>query len=161
MKRRKAQAAPAAGESAERNLGGLVTPSNAKRAIAVGKVLAPVLIPIAMRAAGAARGIWDDRRARRLGVAPGELGLYSGKGGALHARIARVAQALPELNGSGDQAGAVTQFVADTEPRLTDLAAAVRAAEMMPTERRRAAHRAVAAELDRIEPELLRLLGVS
>jgi hypothetical protein len=32
---------------------------------------------------------------------------------------------------------------------------------MMPTERRRAAHRAVAAELDRIEPELLRLLGVS
>jgi len=65
------------------------------------------------------------------------LGAYSGKGGALHARIARAAQAVRELHGSGDQAAAVTLFVADTEPRLTDLAAAVRAAEMMPTERRR------------------------
>ena len=60
----------------------------------------------------------------------------------------------------GERASTVERFVAATEPRLVDLAAAVRAAELMPTERRRAAHRAVAAELDRIEPELLRLLGV-
>ncbi|WP_028927300.1 DUF6474 family protein [Pseudonocardia acaciae] len=133
----------------------LITAGNAKRAVAVGKVLAPVLIPVAVRAAGVARGLWDERRARRLGVAPGELNSYSGRGGALHARIAVLARSLREL---GDQRSA---FVAATEPRLADLAAAVRAAELMPTERRRAAHRAVAAELDRIEPELLDLLGVN
>ncbi|HWN32482.1 MAG TPA: DUF6474 family protein [Pseudonocardia sp.] len=164
MKRRRAKAA---GETdPARNRSDLITPSNAKRAIAVGKVLAPVLLPIAMRAAGAARGAWDDRRARRLGVAPSELTSYSGKGGALHARIDGIASSLLELrtalaSADGDRATSVNRFVADTEPRLIDLGAAVRAAELMPTERRRAAHRAVGVELDRIEPELLRLLGVS
>ncbi|HEX4246944.1 MAG TPA: DUF6474 family protein [Pseudonocardia sp.] len=174
MKRRRAKAAGETDPAPNRS--DLITPSNAKRAIAVGKVLAPVLLPIAMRAAGAARGAWDDRRARRLGVAPSELTSYSGKGGALHARIDGIAGALLELratsgkdgkggrgaNGTvGDRATDVDKFAADTEPRLIDLAAAVRAAELMPTERRRAAHRAVATELDRIEPQLLKLLGVS
>ena len=44
--------------------------------------------------------------------------------------------------------------------RWPQLAAAVRAAERMPSARRKAAHKAVAAELDRIERELLRRLGV-
>jgi hypothetical protein len=167
MMRRKAQAAAEAG--AGRSLADKITARNARRAIAVGKVLAPVLTPLAMRAAAMARGAWDDRRARRLGVAPGELNHYSGKGGALHARISGVAGALRELEAAsaagaagahGDRSAEVDRFVADTERRLVDLAAAVRAAELMPSERRRAAHRAVAAELDRIEPELLRLLGV-
>jgi hypothetical protein len=160
MVRRKAQTD---GEGAGRSLADRITAKNAKRAIAVGKVLAPVLAPIAMRAAASARGAWDDRRARRLGVAPGELNQYSGKGGALHARIAGIATSLRELSAAqsnGARASAVEAFVASTEPRLVDLSAAVRAAELMPSDRRKAAHRAVAAELDRIEPELLRLLGV-
>ncbi len=143
----------------------VVTTGNAKKAIAVGKILVPVLAPIAMQAAAVARGAWDDRRARRLGVAPSELGTYSGKGGALHARISGVAASMRALaagqsGGSGAKGGQVARFVADTEPRLADLSAAVRAAELMPTERRRAAHRAVSGELDRIEPQLLGLLGV-
>jgi Family of unknown function (DUF6474) len=164
MMRRKAQAAAEAG--AGRSLADKITAKNARRMIAVGKVLAPVLTPLAMRAAAMARGAWDDRRARRLGVAPGELNHYSGKGGALHARISGIAGALRDLKAAsaagvhGDRSAEVDRFVADTERRLVDLVAAVRAAELMPSERRRAAHRAVAAELDRIEPELLRLLGV-
>jgi len=129
-----------------------------------GKVLAPVLTPIAMQVAGIARGAWDERRARRLGVSATELNNFSGKGGALHARIDGIASSLVGLRAApaeGDRATAVNRFVTATEPRLIDLAAAVRAAELMPTERRRAAHRAVASELDRIEPELLKLLGVS
>jgi hypothetical protein len=162
MKRRRAKAAGETDQAPNRSE--MITPSNAKRAIAVGKVLAPVLLPIAMRAAGVARGAWDDRRARRLGVAPGALANYTGKGGALHARIDGIASSLLELRAvpsSGDRATSVNRFTADTEPRLIDLAAAVRAAELMPTERRKAAHRAVGVELDRIEPELLKLLGVS
>jgi hypothetical protein len=139
-----------------------VTPGNAKKAIAVGKVLAPVLTPIAMQVAGIARGAWDERRARRLGVSATELNNFSGKGGALHARISRISMSLSELSATADgsRAAEVQRFVQASGPRLADLAAAVRAAEMMPAERRRAAHRAVAGELDLIEPRLLGLLGV-
>jgi hypothetical protein len=152
------------GKDAEGSAKPVVTSGNAKRAIAVGKVVAPVLAPFAIRAAGLARGVWDERRARRLGVPPGELANFSGKGGALHARIAGVGRSLAELRSAGaqgDRADEIERFVAGTEPRLADLAAAVRAAELMPTERRRAAHRTVAGELDRIEPEILKHLGIS
>ncbi len=144
----------------------LVTPGNAKKAVAIGKVLAPALAPIAMQLAAAARGAWDDRRARRLGVPATELGSYSGKGGALHARISRIAASAKDLASSAEvtadraRGAAVEKFLRANGARLADLAAAVRAAEMMPTDRRRAAHKAVAAELDQIEPELLGLLGV-
>jgi len=143
-----------------------ITPGNAKRAIAVSKVLAPALIPVVMRAVALARGAWDERKARRLGVPATELNNFTGKGGALHARIARVGVTLAELqattgNSGGPRAEEVNAFVAETAPRLLDLAAAVRAAELMPAERRRGAHRAVAAELDRVEPRLLGLLGIS
>ena len=81
MKRRKSSEEPG---------GPVVTPGNAKRALAVGKILAPALLPIVMRAATVARGAWDERKARRLGIEPGELVKYSGRGGALHARIGRI-----------------------------------------------------------------------
>jgi uncharacterized protein DUF6474 len=151
MKRRKSS-----GEAG----GPLITPSNAKRAIAVGKILAPALLPVAIRAAGVVRGAWDEHKARQLGVEPGELGKYAGRGGLLHARIGRIAQALGELRQTEQHGEEATAFIAETEPRLVDLAAAVRAAELMPTERRRAAYRAVNAELNQIEPRLLALLGV-
>ncbi|GAY08422.1 DUF6474 family protein [Pseudonocardia sp. N23] len=138
------------------------TPAKITRAVAVGKVLVPLLAPYALAAAGTARAAWDDRRARRLGVAADELGAYTGRGGALHARISRIAEALPELAAEGDaqttEAG--QRFAADTGPRLADLSVAVRAAERMPTARRRTAFRAVAGELDRLENELLGHLGV-
>jgi hypothetical protein len=138
----------------------LVTPGNTKKALAVGKILAPALAPIAMQAAAVARNAWDERRARRLGVSPGDLNLYSGRGGSLHARISRIAVSMNELSASGSRGPEVDRFVQEYQPRLADLSAAVRAAEMMPTERRRAAHKAVAGELDVIEPRLLALLGV-
>jgi Family of unknown function (DUF6474) len=152
MKRRKSSEEPG---------GPVVTPGNAKRALAIGKILAPALLPIAMRAATVARGAWDERKARRLGIEPGELVKYSGRGGALHARIGRIAQALARLRAEGHKSDQVTTFSAEVEPRLVNLAAAIRAAELMPTERRRTAYRAVAAELDRIEPRLLDLLEVN
>lgn len=162
MKLRRGKSGPAAAkEAAKREL---VTPGNAKKAIAVGKILAPVLAPIAMQLAGVARGAWDERRARRLGVPASELNGYSGKGGSLHARISRISISMNELAAGAEPRGAraaeIERFAAANGPRLADLSAAVRAAEMMPTERRRAAHRAVAGELDRIEPRLLALLGV-
>jgi hypothetical protein len=82
----------------------------------------------------------------------------SGKGAALHARLSRLATSLHELAQLRPEDAA---FVERTDGRLADLAAAMRAAETMPGARRRAAHKAVAAELDVLEAELLRRLGVT
>ena len=138
------------------------TAARAKRMIGVSKAVAPLLAPYALAAAGIARARWDEYRAARLGVEPGQLSAYAGPGGALHARLSRMAEALDELE-SGAEAlstGAAHRFAADTRPRLADLAVAVRAAEQMPTPRRRTAYRAIGGELDRLEIALLNHLGV-
>ena len=139
-----------------------LTPARAKRMIGIGKAVAPLLAPYALAAATVARTRWDAYRAARLGVEPGQLGAYSGPGGALHARLSRMAEALDRLE-SGAEAhgtGAARRVAIDTRPRLADLAVAVRAAEQMPTPRRRTAYRSIGAELDRIEIALLNHLGV-
>ncbi|WP_232661138.1 DUF6474 family protein [Pseudonocardia sp. TRM90224] len=139
-----------------------LTAARAKRLIGVGKVVAPLLAPYAIAAAGLARATWDNYRAGRLGVAPDELGAYSGAGGSLHARISRVAIALNELDSGaeGHATGAARKFAEETRPRITDLAIAVRAAEQMPATRRRTAYRAIGRELDNVEVALLKHLGI-
>ncbi|MEN3264267.1 DUF6474 family protein [Pseudonocardia sp.] len=140
-----------------------LTASRAKRLIGVSKVVAPLLAPYALAAAGVLRARWDAYRAARLGVDPSQLSAYAGPGGALHARLSRVAEALNELEsraGAG-AADAARTFAVETRPRLVDLAVAVRAAEQMPTARRRTAYRAIGGELGRIETDLLTHLGIS
>jgi len=137
-----------------------LTAAQAKRLIGISKAVAPLLAPYALAAATVARGRWDAYRAARLGVAPDQLSAYAGPGGALHARLSRIAESLTRLE-SGDRATAAGQaFATRTRPRLTDLSVAVRAAEQMPSSRRRAAYRAISGELDRIEIDLLGQLGV-
>jgi hypothetical protein len=137
-----------------------LTPAKARNAIAVVKVVAPVVLPVVVpfvsRTAGTVRGRWDRLRAQRLGIPLEDLATYSGRGGGLHARLAGAAASLADL-ARPDQDEA---FTTATETRLRQLTAVVRAAERMPSTRRRAAHRAVAADLDRIEREILRRLGV-
>lgn len=137
--------------------------AKAKRYLAVGRIVAPVIAPYAMAAAGTLRHRWDDHRSRRLGVSPEELGGYSGRGGNLHARISRIARTFGELkaDGSTERSPQAKAFVDTNEPRLHDFAAAVRAAEQMPAQRRKTAYRAVSKDLDRIEVELLSHLGIS
>jgi hypothetical protein len=139
-----------------------LTAARAKRMIGVGKAVAPLLAPYALAAAGVARERWDAYRAARLGVEPGQLSAYTGPGGALHARLSRMAEALDELESGADShgSGAARRFAAETRPRLADLAVAVRAAEQMPASRRRTAYRSIGAELDRLEITLLHHLGV-
>lgn len=140
-----------------------MTAKRARRLIGVGQVVLPVLAPYALAAAGTVRGAWDTRRAERLGVTTDQLSSFAGPGGALHARLSHVADALTKLETSSDgRAGTPAHaFVESTRPRIADLSVAVRAAEQMPASRRRAAFRAIGNELDTIESTLLGHLGIT
>jgi hypothetical protein len=139
-----------------------LTPSSAKNLLGVAKVLGPAVLPVVtpylLKVASAARDGVDRARARRLGVDVARLAEFSGRGGALYARIVGVDESLAELV---DANGAEQEFATAAKATLAKLAAAVRAAERMPSARRKAAYRAVAAELDPIERGLLSRLGVA
>jgi hypothetical protein len=137
-----------------------LTSANVKRMIGVAKIVGPVVAPFAIKAAGYARHRWDLARARRLGVPVDQLPAFSGRGAALHARLAGLAASLYDLARRRPGDGDTTRYVDATETRLADLAAAVRVAEQMPTARRKAAHQAVTRELDTIESTLLTRLGL-
>jgi hypothetical protein len=142
-----------------------ITPGKAKNAIAVAKVVAPAVLPLitpyVIKTAGAVRDRLDRYRARRLGVPVDDLAQYSGRGGALHARISGAAAAITELRERADSSGSSDHGFADqSETTLRQLAAAVRAAKRMPGPRRRAAQRAIATELDDLEERILHRLGV-
>lgn len=140
------------------------TPKRAKNALAVAKIVAPAMIPvvtpIALRAAGEVRDRVDRMKARRLGVDVSDLHQYSGRGGALHARITGAAEAVHELRDRRDATAEDREFADRAETTLRQLMAAVRASERMPGARRRAAHKAVATQLDELEQRLLSRLGI-
>jgi hypothetical protein len=140
------------------------TPKKARNAIAVAKVLSPVVLPVvapyAVRAAGAARELYDRYQARKLGVAVDRLGEYTGRGAALHARIAGLAEGCRDLQKSDKATPADVEFARDALGTLEQFSATIRAAERMPAARRKSAHRAVAGELERLEGQLLHRLGI-
>jgi hypothetical protein len=141
-----------------------VTPKKAKNALAVAKIVGPAVIPViapyVLRALGDVRDRYDHLRARKLGVPVEELARFSGRGGSLHARISGSADAVNELRERPEVTADDRAFADRSETTLRQLAAAVRAAERMPTPRRKAAHRAASHELDQLEERLLHRLGV-
>ena len=124
------------------------------------RLLAPVVVPLAYRGAIAARGFLDERRADRLGVPLSQLGQFSGHGAALSARIAGAEQSLRLVAEKKPKDAETKQFVAAMTDRLTDLSAAVTAAENMPSANRRSAHAAISQQLDGIDADLMARLGV-
>ncbi|ASU80698.1 hypothetical protein CDG81_00385 [Actinopolyspora erythraea] len=142
---------------------GKVTPGNARKVVGVVRVIGPVLAPYAAQAVSVARETYERARARRLGVTVADVDRFSGRGAALHARIAGDSAALRDLREQGAQEGSgneLRDFVDSAQRRLSELAGAVRAAERMPSGRRRSTHKAVRGELGRIEDDLLRRFRV-
>jgi len=140
--------------------GKLLSASRIRRALTVSRMLAPVVVPIAYRAAIAARGFIDERRADRLGVPLSQVGQFSGAGGALSARIVTAEHTLEQLAAKKPKDAETKQFVSAVTDRLRDLSAAVTAAENMPTPRRKAAHTAIGEQLDGVDADLMARLGV-
>lgn len=138
-----------------------ITPKKAKNAVGVAKVVGPVVAPFAVQGMLRLRERYDSYRARQLGVDVADIAKFSGRGGALQARIAGDQRGCAELSERHGRSEADMRFATDATQRLESLVAAVRAAERMPSPRRRAAFQAIDADLDVLEQELLQRLGVS
>jgi len=141
--------------------GKLLSPTRIRRTLTVSRLLAPIVVPLAYRVAIAARGLIDQRRADQLGVPLAQIGQFSGHGGRLSARIAGAEQSLRAVQEKKPKDAETKQFVAAISERLTDLSAAVTAAENMPAARRRTAHTAISRQLDEIDADLMARLGLT
>lgn len=140
--------------------GKLLSPARVRRLLTVARLLAPILVPLAYRAATAARGVLDQRKADKLGVPLSQVGQFSGQGGQLSARIAGAEQSVREVADRNSADAETRQFVSAMNSRLVDLSAAVTAAEHMPASQRRAAHTAISDQLDAMDADLMARLGV-
>lgn len=141
--------------------GKLLSPTRIRRALTVSRLLAPVLTPVLYRAAVAARAVIDQRRADQLGIPLAQIGQFSGHGAQLSARVAGSEKSLRLVQEKKPKDAETKQFVAAMTERLTDLSAAVLAAENMPAARRRAAHAAISSQLDGIEADVMARLGLA
>ena len=141
--------------------GKLLSPTRIRRVLTVSRLLAPIVVPLAYRAATAARGMIDQRRAERLGVPLAQIGQFSGYGARLSARIAGAEQSLRIVQEKNPKDAETKQFVTAITERLSDLSAAVTAAEHMPAGRRRTAHAAISRQLDGIDADLIARLGLN
>jgi hypothetical protein len=109
----------------------------------------------------AARAIIDQRRADQLGIPLAQIGQFSGHGAQLSARIAGAEKSLRMVQDKRPKDAETKQFVSAIAERLSDLSAAVTAAENMPAARRRAAHAAISSQLDGIEADVMARLGLT
>jgi Family of unknown function (DUF6474) len=141
--------------------GKLFSASRVRRVLTVSRLLAPVAVPLVYRASIAARGLIDERRADRLGVPLSQLGQFSGHGAQLSARIAGAEHSLRLLSEKKPKDPETKAFVGAITERLSDLAAAVAAAENMPNARRKDAHASISGQLDGIDADLMARLGVA
>lgn len=141
--------------------GKVLSPTRIRRLLTVSRLLAPIVVPLVYRAAMAARGLIDQRRADQLGVPLAQIGQFSGHGARLSARIAGAEQSLRAVQEKKPKDAETKQFVSAISERLSDLSAAVTAAENMPATRRRAAHSAISKQLDEIDADLMARLGLA
>ncbi|MBO0865913.1 MAG: hypothetical protein J2P16_12665, partial [Mycobacterium sp.] len=74
--------------------------------------------------------------------------------------IAGAEQSLRTVQEKKPKDAETKQFVGAISERLTDLSAAVTAAENMPAARRRGAHAAIAKQLDEVDADLMARLGL-
>lgn len=140
--------------------GKLLSPTRIRRILTVSRLLAPIVVPVAYRAATEIRGLIDQRRADRLGVPLAQIGQFSGYGARLSARVAGAEKSLRIVQEKKPKDAETKQFVTAITERLSDLSAAVTAAEHMPAGRRRTAHAAISRQLDGIDADLIARLGL-
>ncbi|ALG83336.1 DUF6474 family protein [Gordonia phthalatica] len=136
------------------------TPTKMKRYMTVARMVAPVVVPIAYRAAINARSQVTAVQAHRAGVPASLLTQYGGPSATLRARIAACQDTAAQV-GEIEKSAEGQQFVATMNSRLDNLKIAADAADTMPPQQRKNAQRAIDNELTAIDNDLLARLNVN
>jgi hypothetical protein len=136
----------------------LSDPKTLRRLLLAAKVIGPVVAAGALKTSTEVRGVLDDRRARQLGVPIEDVAAYKGPTGTVQARISGLTKAIDELRSRRGADQAVARFATSTTARLAELSAASTATLSMPSSTRRAAVRAISADLDQLDAELMTFL---
>lgn len=136
----------------------LSDPKTLRRLLLAAKVVGPVVAAGALKASTGVRGVLDDRRARQLGVPLEEVAAYKGPSGTVQARIVGLSSAIGDLRARRGADPKVSRFADTGTTRLGELSAAATATLSMPSATRRAALRAVSADLDQLDAELMTFL---
>ena len=123
-----------------------------------GRILIPVLVPLAYRAITGLQQRNLDGKAKKFGVTSGDAARFQGYGAPLRARIEATRESLKALDKSN--APAAKGFIKDANSRLDLLAEAVASAEKMTPDQRRRAHQSMTAELDGLDRQIITELGV-
>jgi len=136
----------------------LSDPKTLRRLLLVAKIIGPAVAAGAMKTSTGVRGAMDDRRARQLGVPVEDVAAYKGPAGTVQARIVGLSTAVDELRSRRSSDPKVNRFAGSTTSRLAELSAAATATLSMPSPTRRAALRAISADLDQLDAELMTFL---
>jgi hypothetical protein len=136
----------------------LSDPKALRRVLLAAKIVGPAVAAGALRASTGVRGVLDERRARQLGIPVEDVAEYRGAAGAVQARIAGLRNALSDLRSRRGADPKVARFVDSTTARLGELSAATSATASMPSPTRRSALRAVSADLDDVDSQLMSYL---
>jgi hypothetical protein len=136
----------------------LSDPKTLRRLLLAAKVIGPAVAAGAMKTSTGVRGVLDERRARQLGVPVEDVAEYKGPAGTVQARITGLSTAVGDLRARRGREPSVARFADTTSKRLGELSAATNATLSMPPATRRSALRAVAADLDQIDSELMTFL---
>ena len=154
----KSAAKPTSGSRSSGLVAVLSDPKTLRRLLLAAKVVGPMVAAGAMKTSTEVRGVLDDRRARQLGVPIEEVAAYKGPTGTVQARITGLTKAIDELRARRGTDQTVARFAGSTTARLAELSAASTATLSMPTSTRRAALRAISADLDQLDAELMTFL---
>lgn len=138
---------------------GKITPAKVSRYLAVSKLVAPIAVPLAYRAAVKTRESVLNVKANRAGVPAATLAKYGGPSAPLRARIDSARESVAQVR-QQDTATEAQAFTEAMNARLDNLAIAVDTADSMPAQQRRAAQRAISNELGAIDSDLLARLAV-
>ena len=136
----------------------LSDPKTLRRLMLAAKVVGPAVAAGAMKTTTTVRGALDDRRARQLGVPVDDVALYKGPAGQVQARITGLTKAVNDLRDRRGGEQGVDRFVSTSGIRLQELSAAVAATHSMPSTTQKSAVKAIAADLDQLDAELMTFL---
>jgi len=136
----------------------LSDPKTLRRLLLAAKVIGPAVAAGALKTSTGVRGLLDDRRAQQLGVPVEDVAAYKGPAGTVQARITGLTSAVGDLQSRRGTDPKVSRFVTTATARLGELSAATSATASMPPATRRSALRAVSADLDQLDAELMTFL---